>query len=643
MPPEQNIPNAVPTPAPFPLTGEQVRALVQNRYEQSRQAHTLFLTRAARYYNLFRNLQVTKNYVGLANLFVPEPYRIVSKKTAKLVNSIKRIKVTPETPNDKESSEIGTHLLNFLRRKLSWNVLERVAIQESRIVGMSWLKILWNLDKEESDKPYMGFDITFDTVDHVILPPDLTIQQILTGNIPWLIHEYEADLSTLQNNPNYDQNAIASLQNRSGSRKTMSNVLEQARVMFTQSQQANTIKNRKKFPVKEYWGYMPVEKIDDNGKKSYEQFDALVVIADRNVVLRATANPTADILDERIPFVPIVARIVGQETYPIGDIEPSESLFNELNDTRNQRMDTVTLNIDPAKEVLRGANINEKDLVARRGWVIYSNIPNGVRFIPPDMQGVRAAIDEEKIIRGDIQQTSGVIDFSQDSDVQSGMQIDTARGAIIAKNEADVLSEEELDLLKLCLRKMYRIVLTYAQTYLDRGFTMRLVEKGVESFEDVSSERIRGNLDLDIEMQTLQDMVSEQQMKLLMLNQARETPGAKVGRFFTDVLESLTDNNIEISEYYEAPQPAPPEPPKISISLKGDLTQMQSAEIYKTIPNVDPEMGDPLMTEEGRLLAKGIHPEDMTMLERQHGVITGMKQLENAEKQLDAKAKSTTE
>ena len=594
------------------LSTQTVKDLVVNRFEAGRQAAIPYITRAAKYYRLFRNQQTVKNYTGLANLFVPEPWRVVSRKTAKLANSINRIKVAPETPQDEEAADTATHLMNFLRRKLGWSSVERIAIQESRIVGMSWLKVLWNINKEDPKAPYKGFDLSFDTVDHIILPPDLTIQDIVTGNIPWLIHYYQTELADLRQNPNYDQEALANLEQRSGntgSRKSMATVLEQARTMFTQAQRQYTIKQSKKFNIYEYWGFLPQETYDEKGQKLTKQVDSLVVLADRDVVLRNTANPYAGVLDERLPFVPFVGRMVGQETWPVGDIEPSESLYNELNDTRNQRMDTVTLNIDPAKEVIRGANIDEKDLVARRGWVIKSSIPNGIRFIPPDMQGVRAAIEEEKIIRGDIQQATGIIDFTQNTDVQSGVNIDTARGTLIAKQETDILAEEELELLKMSLQKLYRIILSYSQTFLDKEFTIRLMQKGTQSFSTISSDRIKGNLDLDIEMQTLQDKTSVQSMKLLLLNQARETPGANVGKFFTDVLEVLNDGDIQIAEYYQPPQPQP-EQPKISVSLKGDLTQMQAAQVYKQIGGVDPEFGDPLMTAEGRNLAKGIHPEE---------------------------------
>ncbi len=155
--------------------------------------------------------------------------------------------------------------------------------------------------------------------------------------------------------------------------------------------------------------------------------------------------------------------------------------------------------------MLRSAQIDEKVLVAKRGWVIHSNTPNGITFVPPDLQGVVAAINEEKIIRGDIQQSTGVLDFAPQSDMQAGINIDTARGAVIAKGEADVMTAEEIEITKVSLTMFWRIILALSQTFLDKKFVMRVVEDGKEEFVDGSGESISGNLDVDIEIETLQD------------------------------------------------------------------------------------------------------------------------------------------
>lgn len=590
-----------------PTISQSHLQLVKERYNVAKASSTLDLTRFAKFYKLFRNRQTTKNYNGLANLFVPEPYRVVRKKTAKLSRAIRKIKVTPEDKGDIQAAQAGSRLMNFLRGKLDWFVLERTAIQESRIVGLSWVKAVWLLDKEEEDAPYKGFDLSMETADRVYLAPKTTILDVFQGNIPYLVHEYDADLATLKKNPNYKQDQLAVMEKSGGSEGQQPSALAQSREMFNRGQQKD-VSGKRKFNIKEYWGKIPTTNTDTNGNQVSAEYDGLVVVADDKWVLRDDKNPYAEILDNPIPFRPFVANPVGEELYPIGDIEPAESLFNELNDTRNQRMDTVTFNIDPPKEILKAAQIDKKQLVARRGWFFESAVPNGVRFIPPDMQGVAAAVNEEKIIRGDIQQVTGIIDFSQDTEVQAGISVDTARGAIVAKGEADEITEDELEILKVCLKGLYRLVLAYAQAFLDRPFAVRVVENGIEQFFNMTNADIKGNLNLDIEMKTLQDKTTEQSIKLMFLNIAKTTPGAKVGKFFTDALEAIYED-VNISEYYEEPPPAAPEPPKVSISLKGELTQLQASQVYATVPGVDKQMADPIMTQEGRALMRGQLPE----------------------------------
>ncbi len=576
------------------LTQESAIHLVKECRNRAKVAVTKDLERFSRYYKLVRNKQVDKNYTGLANLFIPEPYRIVRKKAAKLANAIRSIKVRPEGPQDVQSAIASSQFLNWLRRKLNWFMLEKMAIQESRIVGLCWIKCLWNVGKEEQDKPWKGFDLSVATVDQILLSPNTTIMDVFDGNIDYLIHEYESDYNALELNPNYDETALSILKTRTGGNRKEGNVLQQSRVMFTMSQND---KKSDKFKITEYWGR-------HDGK------DYFIVLADDNVVLRFGENPFVDLLEHPIPFVPIVANGFIQEMFPVGDIEPAESLFNELNDTRNQRMDTVTLNVDPMKIIVRGANIDKKQLIAKRGWIVESNIPGGVQVVPPDMQGVAASINEEKNIRGDISQVTGTLDFAAGSDVQAGLEIDTARGTIIAKGESDSSLEDEMNTLKVCLTMLYRIVLSYAKIFLDREFMMRITEKGEESFIPMSREAIQGNYDLDIEMRTLQDKTTEQQLQLLLFNQAKTIPGANVGRFFTDVLNSFKED-INISEYYQEPQPQGPPPPSISVSLRGDLNLAEVDEIYKTMPGVDPKAADPLFRKEFRDQMRGNDPAEM--------------------------------
>ena len=173
------------------------------------------------------------------------------------------------------------------------------------------------------------------------------------------------------------------------------------------------------------------------------------------------------------------------------------------------------LTLNPPKEILNAANINEEELLPRRGWYYHSDVPNGIRWIPPDMQGVRAAIEEERIIRGDIAQVTGVIDFSAPGAVQAGLDIDTARGTIIAKGEADVLVADEINVLKVSLNHLYRIILAFSQTFLDKKFYYPNIGRWSGTIPRPRQKVHSRNFDLDVEMRTLQDTTTSQQLKTL--------------------------------------------------------------------------------------------------------------------------------
>lgn len=578
----------------MPEINNETIQFVKKRYQAAENVTKNDINKFSRFNRLYRNEQVDKNYTGMANLFIPEPHRIVTRKTAKIVNAIKSINVTAENESDRAKSKTAQVLLNFLQRKLSLKNFYRMWIKDSRIIGLSWARTTWRVDDETDKKPWRGFKVDLFSVDRIFVEPKRTLLDIFQGKLNYLIVEYEQDIETIEANKNYDKKVIGLMKNKGGN-TIKETALSQSRQITIDS--GNVIKDdvNKEHTIKEYWG-------KKDGK------DMLIVIADDKWVLREDENPYADILDNPIPFVPMASSLEPHELFPMGDIEPNESLFNELNDTRNQRMDTVTLNIDPAKEVLRGANIKKKDLIAKRGWTIETDIPGGLRFIPPDMQGVRAAIDEEEIIRGDIQQSTGVLDFAQQSQVQQGVGIDTASGALVAKSESDVITEDELAIVKEGLRHFWRNLLALSQNFLDRKFAIRLTEDGVEQFFDVDKQSIQGNLDIDIDIETLQDKTTRQNLALMLFNQAKTVPGANLGKFFTDLLVTFKED-INIEEYYQPPQPQP-DTPKISISLKGDLNSFQASEIYKTIPNVDPKMADPILSQEGRALMQGKLPED---------------------------------
>lgn len=135
----------------------------------------------------------------------------------------------------------------------------------------------------------------------------------------------------------------------------------------------------------------------------------VATVLNRRKLVRAHRNPFPH---GRKPYVRWVDNHVPGEMMGIGEIEIIEALVNELNDVRNQRMDTVTLMLNNVLVASRTAGIDPEDLVLRPGAIIWSNDPNAVRPLIQQAP-VNVGISEEQQIRFDIQQTTGNWGYNQ--------------------------------------------------------------------------------------------------------------------------------------------------------------------------------------------------------------------------------------
>ncbi|KKK49018.1 hypothetical protein LCGC14_3139310, partial [marine sediment metagenome] len=211
-------------------------------------------------------------------------------------------------------------------------------------------------------------------------------------------------------------------------------------------------------------------------------------------------------------------------------------------------------------------------------------------------------------IQGDIDRTLGIPSFGTQTPVMGDISQDTATGVNAMLQAQDVVSTFILSKVKHSLGKVYRAILAYNQEFIDRNFKISVLGKEGPELKDVSKARIKGNLDVDVEVELMSDLFLRRQEALAALSIGKGIPGSNMAKLWEDYLDTYDRDNFE--DYYQPPQPLPPEDPKISVSLKtAELNELQTAEIYKKIPGVNPKFGDPLMTQEGRAMMRGDLPE----------------------------------
>lgn len=588
---------------------DRAKELVKSRYIAASKAQTKQLTNFDKWFRMYKNERVNANYKGLSNVVVPKVFEKVERGTAILSQAIKKIKVNPQGQEDVQGAQLNEKLIEYEDRVLNIPRIRKQWIRSGRIYGTSFLKCTWNVGKEEPDAPFKGIDISLPDPKTIFFNPDHTCEEPFR----WAIHEVDVPFSEIKANKQFKKANLDEVKSTStlGGRKLVN--------VGNRNQPLDTDETTLMVNVKEYYGpFAPNENADE---KPY-----MIIVANDAVVLLSIPNPYAEIMEDPIPIFPLYIYPVPGEAYGMGDAEAIESLSTELNDTRNQRLDTVSLNIDPMKIILRGAQINESELVAKKGWVVHSNLPNGIQVIPPDMQGVVAAINEEKIIQGDIDRTLGIPSFGAQTPVTGDITTDTATGVNATLQAQDVISNSVLEEVKNSLQKFYRAILAYNQTFIDRGFKISLVSDLQPQALEINPQSIAGNVDLDIEVELVGNRIARRAEALQALQVGSKIPGTNMGKLWEEYLQ--THDKYNIQEYYQPPQPTPPEPPKISVGLSGPLSELQAAQIYKTIPGVSPLYADPAFTEMGRQIMRGNLPEHQAAADKQFEQQIQTKQLE---------------
>lgn len=580
------------------LAGDsKATAMVQSRWVVAEKVHNKQVANWDQWFRMFKCERVNSNYDGLSNIVVPKVFEKVIRGTAVINQAIKKIKVNGQEENDKESAELNEELIDFENRVLEFKNVRDLWVQSARIYGTAYTELTWDMGKEEEDRPYKGLDWQQVPGEQLRFNPD----HVVGEPFRWVIRQIEVPFNDvrkmMEKDKSFNKDQLAAVKGSSHLGSLGSPLGGKTKKGGVDMSDDTTLM----VTLKRYYGpYSPEVDGDEE--------DYLIIVANDAHAIKVVESPYAKILDDPIPVFELPIYPVPGEPYAMGDPAAIASLYTELNDTRNQRMDTVTLNIDPMKVILKAAQIDEKELIARKGWVVHSNMPNAVEVIRPDMQGVRASIDEEKIIQGDIDRTLGIPSFGAKTPVMGDISQDTATGVNAMLAAQDVVSNFILSKVKLALRKVYRAILAYNQEFIDRNFKISVLGKEGPELKSVSNASIKGNLDVDIEVELMGDLFMRRQEALAALNIGKGIPGSNMAKLWEDFLNTYDRDNFE--DYYQEPQPVPPEDPKISVSLKtSELNELQTAEIYKQIPGVNPKFADPLMTKEGRAMMRGDLPE----------------------------------
>jgi len=178
----------------------------------------------------------------------------------------------------------------------------------------------------------------------------------------------------------------------------------------------SSARNKDQIELLEFWGKMD---IDGDGIKE----EAVIVIADRNTVVKAKANPFHH---QKRPIVRSVLIPAPNEFYGIGLVEPVLSEVHELNTLRRQRLDNINQTLNAMWQADPLADVELDTLISAPNNVILSSPLDAVRRL--DTPDVTAnAFNEATIVQQDIERATTPASVQGAPD--SGRLGRTARGA----------------------------------------------------------------------------------------------------------------------------------------------------------------------------------------------------------------------
>lgn len=605
-------------------TKERALELLKERYHTSTTYQNPHFTRFVKYYELYRGVQTNKHYQGRANLFVPEPYANLESVHARVVRSYQGVRAIPQESEDVEKVESVEMLLDWQSRVYNFKQAFNDAWKDACIYGTGVLKAGWVFTNDgKRDHPTLE---AIDVLDYFFDPEAVSRQ-----DARWEIHRTFKTLTEIKKNPKYtDVDKIDA--NRTAPIADAAQSFKERRDAVVGGAKINQAKG--KHEVIEYWGLFNEDPDDPSGEKEY-----LITAVDGQVIVRLEENPYLevfenDVVDENMarPFIVFKDTDIPHEFYGLGEIEPIEKLIEELNDTRNQRMDNVTMIIDRMWEVLDSADIDENELVARAGGIIHSSIPGGVTPLPTG-DVTQSAYNEEQIIKQDIQKAIGLPDVATGS--LQGAQGETATTILSLQESANIRFDTKLSRFADGVRHAYSLILAYDQQWMDREVIVRIEGEHGYQFPKVDKEAIRGKFDIDIQMDTQMNKIVRRQEALQLYTTLASNPMVNQQANTKILLETLDRKEIKELMDVPPPQPIPPEEPKktISVNLKGDLNSLESDDIA-VIMGARQESADPLLRKDTRELMQGIQPEKIE---------NELRKLEIQEKYLEEKRLSKRE
>jgi len=424
-------------------SSEYILKRVRDDKEMSDSFQTNFFDKFRTWYKLYKrhidgvtgNEYVSEDRDGTpqdairSQLFIPKIYSLIAVLIPKIALSMFKSKpymtaVAVDAPSDtrEDISKRFTRFITYQFNKyikiipFSIRVLKNTAVYGTAFTKQTWEYKVKKKKKKVATKGLgkliKGKYTTVEQTTVIKDNPKAVIIPILNfffdpvattiEDARYVIHEYPKDLSSLlmdvENAPKgtyMNIDILKATYSHESSDNDIENIMEETGISLSSTQ-------KKGLKIWEHW-----------------TDDWVTMVVNDKIVIQSRENPFDH---KKKPFTRWVLDEMAGEMYGQSMVDLLEHLQVELNTTRNQRIDNVSLAINKMYKIRRGADINPDDLISRPAGFIEVDEMDDVKEL--EMTTVDgSAYTEEEYIKRDMDDAIGVYDPQRGS---SGSRRETA-------------------------------------------------------------------------------------------------------------------------------------------------------------------------------------------------------------------------
>jgi hypothetical protein len=452
-----------------------------------------------RYYKLYRTYLEKKNYPWQANIFVPYAFSTIETIVPRLVSSKPQIDVLPREKEDSLYAMLQAKIIDF-----EWDTMEMEQImpdfiRQALIYGTSIMKLSWEKKTRMIEKQ-VAVDEDFEEMGFKKVEAEEVVKDCPSAELVdlydffWDPNGYDIDSCAWVAHRTYrSYDYLVDLQ-KQGIYKNVNLLKDFADKMYMgendKSERQSAVNssdpkaygsggtNESNIELIEYW--------EDN---------RLVTLANRKFVIREEkSNPNQH---GKKPFIRLVDQSVPKEFLGIGEIEPIETLQYELNDMRNQRMDNASMILNRMWIVENAANVDEDELVSDVGGVVHTDDINGVQpILMPEVPN--SSYREETLIKADIQQTTGITDYTKGV-ASDAMANETATGIALMQEAGSSRLRLKMMNIEAAVRRMGELMSSLNKQFITEEKVIRIVgDTGIE-WVNVKPQDLYDNFDIRVQ------------------------------------------------------------------------------------------------------------------------------------------------